>query len=77
MEQTQASFEALAASATDLLNRIAAEDPSFLRGATATQVEEAAFKALQAVCGASPFSMADVRWVSGADVRPLPRSSEK
>lgn len=66
MEQTQASFEALAAAATDLLNRIATEDPSFLRNATATQVEEAAFKALQAVCDGSPFSMEDVRWISGA-----------
>lgn len=66
MEQTRASFEALAASATDLLNRIAAEDRSFLRDATASQVEEAVCGALRAVCGGSPFSQEDVRWVSGA-----------
>lgn len=66
MEQTFADFEALVAAATQVLNNIAAEEPDFLRGATASQVEEAVCAVLKSVCGGTPFSQEDVRLISGA-----------
>ncbi|MDE7142667.1 MAG: hypothetical protein K2O33_07235, partial [Muribaculaceae bacterium] len=66
MEQTYAAFEALVAAATESLDTIATEDSDFLRGATASEVEQAVCEVLKSVCGGTPFRSGDVRLVSGA-----------